>query len=184
MALTPSSSMLAPGTRAPDFTIKGIDGKKHSLADYSTARALLIIFICNHCPYVQAKLPEIIALQKKFRKDGLQVIGISSNDAVQYPDDSFESMTRFAREKGINFPYLYDDTQKVAKSYGASCTPDPFLFDAHRILVFHGRINDALEPGAPVTEYTMEDAVTQVLAGKKPAKAFEPSIGCSIKWKR
>lgn len=179
MALTTSQMKLKIGANAPDFCLKGIDGKTYSLKEFSFKPALLI-FMCNHCPYVQAKIGAIIKLAEKF-SGKIHVVGINSN--AGYPGDDFEDMKDFASEKGINFPYLFDETQDVAKAYGAVCTPDPFLLDSSRKLVFHGRIDDALEPGAKAREHTMESNITKLLDGDRIDRAFEPSMGCSIKWK-
>lgn len=179
MALTVSQQKLKIGSKAPDFKLKGIDGKTHSLGAFSSS-PLLVIFMCNHCPYVQQKIDAIIKLHEKFRGK-VSIVGINSN--AGYPGDDFEDMKVFAKEKGITFAYLFDETQEVAKLYGAVCTPDPFLFDKNRVLVFHGRIDDALELGAAAKENTMEDAINKLLRGEKIERTFEPSMGCSIKWK-
>lgn len=180
MVKTPSSQVLQVGNKAPDFNLKGVDDKMYSLNDFDS-KALLIVFICNHCPYVLARLDDIIALQKKFSST-LQVVGINSNDP-NYQDEGFENMVKFAKERKINFPYVIDETQDIARAYGAVCTPDPFLFDADKKLAFHGRINDAMEPEQKPTIPVMEINVQKVLNGEKIARAFDPSIGCSIKWK-
>lgn len=184
MVLTKSLTMLKAGQKAPDFNLKGIDGKTYSLADFGDAKALLIIFICNHCPYVKAKIEAIKNLQAKYNGKGLVVVGINSNDSADYPEDSFDGMVKTAKEKNFNFIYLIDETQQVAKSYGASCTPDPFLFDSEQKLVYHGRFDNALEPGQQATEFNMDEAIAAVLTGKKPKQEFLYSIGCSIKWKK
>jgi peroxiredoxin len=180
MVKTLSSQTLQAGQKAPDFHLKGVDGKMYSLKDFK-AKAVLIVFMCNHCPFVKARLDDIIDLQEKFMGD-LQVVGVNSNDP-NYADEGFDNMVKFAKERRMNFPYLIDETQNVARTYGAVCTPDPFLFDAERKLVFHGRINDAMEleqkPRTPV----MEINVRKLLNGEKIEKPFDPSIGCSIKWK-
>lgn len=177
-----SPQVLKTGSKAPDFKLKGIDGKMHSLADYSKSKALLVVFICNHCPYVKARIGDIVALQSKFSPSELQVVGINSNDP-NYQDEGFDNMVKFAKTYRLNFPYLIDDSQDVARAYGAVCTPDPFLFDADRRLVFHGRINDALEPEAIPRVPVMENNVRKLLIGEKIEKDFDPSVGCSIKWK-
>jgi peroxiredoxin len=176
-----SPQVLKTGSRAPDFTLKGIDGMMHSLGDYKS-EATLVVFICNHCPYVKARISDIVALQSRFKPSELQVIGINSNDP-NYKDEGFENMIIFANEHKLNFPYLIDESQDVARAYGAVCTPDPFLFDADRRLVFHGRINDALDPEANPTVPVMENNVRKLLRGENIEKDFDPSIGCSIKWK-
>ena len=174
--------VLKKGDSAPDFELLGVDGKKHSLATYKDQDAVLVIFMCNHCPYVKAKVDAINEIQNKF-KGKLAVIGINSNDSVAYPDDSYEHMKKFAQERGITFTYLVDETQQIAKKYGAVCTPDPFLFDKERKLVFHGKIDNAMKPEDKATEKTMILNVEKLLAGQTLAKDFDPSIGCSIKWK-
>lgn len=182
MVVMESQVVLKKGDSAPDFELLGIDDKKHSLASYGNYEAVLVIFMCNHCPYVKAKVDAINEIQNKF-KDKVAVIGVNSNDPIAYPDDSFDSMKKFATEKGIKFSYLVDDTQQVARRYGAVCTPDPFLFDKQRRLVFHGRIDNAMKPEDRATEKTMISNIDKLLAGKPIAKDFDPSIGCSIKWK-
>lgn len=176
-----SPQILKTGNSAPSFTLKGVDGKMHSLADYKS-KTTLVIFICNHCPYVKARINDVVALQGKFSPNELQVIGINSNDP-NYQDEGFDNMVKFSKQYGLNFPYLIDDTQKVAKDFGAVCTPDPFLLDSAKKLVFHGKINDALEPEAKPSVHVMENNVRKVLRGEKLEKDFDPSIGCSIKWK-
>lgn len=183
MVLLKSTDILKVGDYAQAFSLCGTNEKMYSLASFS-AKCLLIVFICNHCPYVKQKMQTLVALQKKFPISELQIVGINSNDASQYPDDSFANMKTVVIEYGLNFPYLYDETQAIARAYGASCTPDPFLFDATRKLVFHGRIDDALEIGQNVTEYTMEEAIITILTGLPIQQSFKPSIGCSIKWRK
>lgn len=175
-----SPQVLRTGSSAPDFTLKGVDGRTHSLHDYKS-KATLVVFICNHCPYVKARIGDIVALQGKFNSSDLQVIGINSNDP-NYQDEGFDNMVTFAKDHRLNFPYLMDDSQDVARAYGAVCTPDPFLFVGGR-LAFHGRINDALEPEARPTVAVMENNVRRLLKGEMLEKDFDPSIGCSIKWK-
>jgi peroxiredoxin len=175
-----SPQMLKTGSMVPGFTLKGVDGKMHSFQDYKS-KTTLVVFICNHCPYVKARIGDIVALQGKFKPTELQVIGINSNDP-NYKDEGFDNMVAFSKEYRLNFPYLIDESQDVARTYGAVCTPDPFLFVDGR-LAFHGRINDALEPEARPTVPVMENNVRKLLKGEKIEKDFDPSIGCSIKWK-
>jgi len=182
MVLLESQIKLKTGDRAPDFDLIGIDDKTHSLENYKDHDALLIIFICNHCPYVKAKVEAIKEIHDKF-KDTVALVGINSNDPINYPDDSFDNMKKIAEEKGIKFDYLVDDSQEIAKKYGAICTPDPFLFDKERKLVFHGRIDNAMNLDDTATEKTMIINIEKLLAGEKIEKDFDPSIGCSIKWK-
>jgi peroxiredoxin len=176
-----SPQVLKTGSKAPDFTLKGVDNMMHSLQDYKSM-ATLVVFICNHCPYVKARIGDIVALQSRFKAPELQVIGINSNDP-NYNDEGFDNMLIFANEYKLNFPYLIDESQDVARAYGAVCTPDPFLFDSALRLVFHGRINDALEPEARPIVPVMENNIHKLLRGEKIEKDFDPSIGCSIKWK-
>jgi peroxiredoxin len=182
MAKTLSSpQVLKTGMKAPEFSLKGVDGRTHSLSEYK-AGAKLVVFICNHCPYVKARINDIVSLQSKFKPSELQVIGINSNDP-NYQDEGFDNMVKFSQQYRLNFPYLIDESQDVARAYGAVCTPDPFLFDADGKLIFHGRINDAMDPEAKPTIPVMENNVRKLLGGEKLEKDFDPSIGCSIKWK-
>ena len=178
-----SQAKLRVGDVAPDFELMGIDGRRHSMGDYSGHKGILVIFMCNHCPYVKAKADALNELHERFGKE-VAVVGINSNDPTDYPEDSFEAMKQTAKEKGFGFDYLVDETQQVARSYGATCTPDPFLFDGQRRLVFHGRIDDAMSPDDTATEKTMADNIQAMLAGRAIPKGFEPSIGCSIKWRQ
>ena len=181
MVLLESEVSLKTGDTAPDFNLKGIDDKIHTLNDYSQ-KGLLIIFMCNHCPYVKAKIDAIKEIHQKF-KDHISLVGINSNDSEKYPDDSFDSMKSVAKEKNIDFDYLVDETQDIAKKYGAVCTPDPFLFDSDRKLIFHGRIDDAMNPDAVPNEKVMIKNIEKFLNNEKIEKDFDPSIGWSIKWK-
>ena len=153
--------------------------RKSGITKYN---GILVIFMCNHCPYVKAKAEALNELYEKFG-DKIGIIGINSNDSTNYPDDSFENMKKTAKEKGFKFDYLVDETQEIAKKYGAMCTPDPFLFNNKKELVFHGRIDNAMKPDDSPTEKTMISNIEKLLAGKKIEKDFDPSIGCSIKWK-
>jgi len=182
MVLLESKVSLQTGDKAPDFELLGIDDKQHSLTNYKDYKGLLVIFICNHCPYVKAKIDAIKEIHEKF-KDRIALVGINSNDSMEYPDDSFENMKIIAQEKEIKFDYLVDGDQEIAKKYGAVCTPDPFLFDSERRLVFHGKIDNAMKPEDTATEKTMISNIQRFLDGEKIEKDFDPSIGCSIKWK-
>ena len=172
---------LKTGDKAPEFNLKGIDDKMHTLNDYSK-KGLLVIFMCNHCPFVKAKIDAIKELYEKFNDD-VAIVGINSNDSIKYPDDDFESMKAVAKEKDLQIDYLVDETQEIAKKYGAVCTPDPFLFDSEKKLIFHGRIDDAMNPEAEVSEKVMINNIEKLLNGLEIEKDFDPSIGCSIKWK-
>lgn len=182
MVKTESTRVLRKHQQAPDFSLVGTDDRVYSLENFSSSRLILVVFICNHCPYVKARIHDIVALQSKFNKSDLQVITINSNDP-DYQDEGFLNMKNFSKEYGLNFPYLFDESQVVARSYGAVCTPDPFLFDSERRLVYHGKINDAIEPEMTPEVQTMEENVRKVLSGQQLEKDFDPSIGCSIKWK-
>ena len=181
MVLLESQVKLSAGDKAPDFELLGIDDRTHSLNDYGK-NGMLVIFMCNHCPYVKAKSDALNELYDEFG-GRIDMVGINSNDPTDYPEDSFENMKKTASEKGFRFDYLADDSQEVARRYGAVCTPDPFLFNGDRQLVFHGRIDDAMKPGDVPTEKTMAVNIQKMLSGKKIENDFEPSIGCSIKWK-
>ena len=181
MAKTLSSQTLKKNDIAPYFKLIGTDSKSYSLEDFKS-RCLLIVFICNHCPYVKARIGDLVTLQSRFPKSELQIVGINSNDP-SYQDEGFENMIKFSKENNLNFPYLNDDTQQIARSYGAVCTPDPFLFDQNRNLVFHGKINDAMEPEMTPQVHVMGNNIKRLLDGQSIEKDFDPSIGCSIKWK-
>jgi len=186
MTLTASSyKKLHKDDQAPEFNLKGIDGKMHSLKEFGGRKAVLIIFMCNHCPYVVPKLDYFVKLQERYGDEGLQIIGINANDAENYPEDNFEKMNEYAEKYNFNFPYLLDETQEVAKEYGAECTPDPFLFDGELKLQYHGRFDDAHgnEHDQGKTS-EMEDAIKQVLKGEKVTIETLPSMGCNIKWKK
>ena len=182
MVLLESEVALTTGDMAPNFELMGTDDQKHSLDDYKDYKGLLVVFMCNHCPYVKAKIEAIKEIHEKF-KESIALVGINSNDSTEYPDDSFENMKKIADEKGMKFDYLMDEDQETAKKYGAVCTPDPFLFDQNRKLIFHGRIDDAMNPDATAAEKTMIVNIEKFLNGDTIEKDFEPSIGCSIKWK-
>ncbi len=182
MVLLESQIKLKLGDKAPEFQLLGVDDKKHTLNDYNNYRGILVIFMCNHCPYVKAKVDALNELHEKYG-DKIAIVGINSNDSKDYPEDSFENMKITVKEKRFKFDYLVDDTQEIAKKYGAICTPDPFLFNSNKQLVFHGKIDNAMKPDAVATEKTMSKNIEKLLAGEKIEKDFDPSIGCSIKWK-
>jgi peroxiredoxin len=183
MALTPST-MLPLGTVAPDFNLPDTNGKIISLADFKNAPALLVIFMCNHCPYVIHLRAGLAQLARDYAPKSIGVVGINSNDVKNYPDDSPAKMKIEAEKAGYIFPYLYDEMQAVAKSYRAACTPDFFLFDRGRRLVYRGQF-DASRPGngIPVTGKDLCAALDAVLAGKTTSEFQAPRIGCNIKWK-
>jgi len=185
------STMLGLGTEAPDFRLPAVPlvagtagGKEVALADFAAAPALLVAFICNHCPFVQHVAGELAALSRDLPAQGCAMVAISSNDVEAYPADSPEAMATEAARQGWAFPYLYDETQSVAAAYRAACTPDFFLFDGARRLVYRGQL-DASRPGngLPVTGADLRAAVDAVLAGRPVADDQRPSLGCNIKWK-
>ncbi len=178
-----ASTMLPLGAEAPDFSLPNVDGTTVSLANSRDAPALLVMFICNHCPFVKHIAAELASLGRDYGERGVAVIGISSNDVENYADDSPEKMRQEAEQQGYTFPYLYDETQEVAKAYRAACTPDFFLFDADRRLVYRGQL-DPSRPGSgiPVTGEDLRAALDAVPAGNPVAAEQRASIGCNIKW--
>jgi peroxiredoxin len=183
MARTPST-MLELGTSAPDFKLPDPEGRQISLADFADKSALLVMFICNHCPFVKHIRGELANLGKTYSEKGVGIVAINSNDVANYPDDSPANMAKEIAEAGYVFPYLYDETQEVAKTYHAACTPDFFLFDGDRKLAYRGQLDDS-RPGndLPVTGKDLRAALDAVIAGQSPASDQQPSIGCNIKWK-
>lgn len=171
------------GHIAPDFSLPGIDGKNYRLSDFAANKLLLIIFSCNHCPYVQAYEERIKKLQDDFEKKGLQIIAINSNDADKYAEDSFEEMKKRAAAKGFNFLYLRDESQQTAKAFGAAFTPELFLFNAERKLIYTGKIDDNWrEPEKVQTKY-LQNAIEAYLRGEEISVPETYAIGCTIKWK-
>jgi peroxiredoxin len=183
MARTPST-MLPLGTKAPDFSLVNVDGRTVSLADFNGAPALLVVFMCNHCPFVKHLAAALAQFAQEYMQKKVAVVGINSNDVASYPADSPEQMVHEAEDQGYTFPYLYDETQGVAKVYRAACTPDFFLFDRDQRLVYRGQFDSSRpDNGVPITGADLRAAVDAVLAGKKPSDKQMPSIGCNIKWK-
>ena len=183
--ITQSGPQTLPiGQPAPDFRdLPGVDGKNYSLESFHASKALVISFTCNHCPYAQAYEDRFTALAKEFAPQGVAFVAINSNDAAAYPDDSFEKMKVRARDKQFPFPYLRDETQQVAKSYGAVCTPHLFVLDSGRRLVYEGRIDDNWKNPSGVKSNDLRNAITEVLAGKPVRVSNTNPMGCSIKWK-
>lgn len=169
-------------TEAPAFDLPGVDGGNHSLDDYADARALAVVFSCNHCPYVQAWEGRMIDIQRDYADSGFRLVAISANDAAAYPEDSFDEMRKRAERLGFNFDYLHDDSQEVARAYGAARTPEVFLFDRDRRLAYHGLIDDSRDESA-VTTHHLRDAIGAVLTGEQPAVAETEPVGCTIKWR-
>lgn len=178
-----ASTMLPLGTKAPPFSLVNVDGQTVSLSDFDRAPALVVIFLCNHCPFVKHIADELARFAAEYQARGAAVIGISSNDATKHPQDSPEQMVHEAEARGYSFPYLFDETQEVAKAYRAACTPDFFVFDGGQRLVYRGQF-DSSRPGngIPVTGRDLRTAVDAVLAGRPVPADQKPSIGCNIKW--
>lgn len=169
---------------APSFTLKGTDGGMHSLESLKGTKGTLIVFICNHCPYVQKQLGRLTSLTTQLKMIGINVVAINPNDAVAYPDDSFEEMQKLAKEKGFNFPYLVDATQEVAKSYSAICTPDFFGFNSELKLQYRGRLDESWSHVIDNPAPELLEAMREMAQTGSTSKPQNPSIGCSIKWRR
>ena len=178
-----ASAMLALGTTMPSFRLPDYDGEMHSSDDYA-GTPVLVVFMCNHCPFVKHIADSLAERAREYRAKGVAVLGINANDTGSHPEDSPENMRRFAEERGLEFPYLFDESQEVAKAFGATCTPDIFLFDSDHKLVYRGQFDDSRPSRKePVTGADLSDAVDRVVAGQPPREEQKPSIGCNIKWK-
>jgi len=185
MALTYSEQSWI-GQKAPEFSLIGVDGKKTSLSQFKDKKAVLVIFMCNHCPYVIAVRDRINQIAKDYAAQGVEVIGINSNNAEKYPEDSFEKMKEYAQKYGFVFPYLFDESQEVARAYQAVCTPDPYLLEnvnGEFILRYQGRIDDSWQDASKITRHDLREAIDALLAKSNISKKQTPSMGCSIKWK-
>ena len=183
MVMVPST-MLELGTPAPEFALPDTEGKTVALADLAGSPALLVMFICNHCPFVKHVREELATLTSEYIGRGVAVVGIQSNDVANYPDDGPEKMKEERETFGYRFPYLLDETQEVAKAYRAACTPDFYVFDAQRKLVYRGQMDDSRpKTEIPVTGADLRAALDAALAGKAPAVEQKPSVGCNIKWR-
>ncbi len=165
------------------FSLPGVDGRTYSLSDFSDKNAVAVIFTCNHCPYAQAWEGRFIAAQADYASKGVQLVAINANNAVTHPGDSFDAMKERAKAQGFNFPYLRDESQEVARAYGAERTPEIFLFDKNGVLQYHGAPDDNYENPDAVQNAYFRDALDAVLAGKAPAVTQTPPVGCTIKWK-
>jgi peroxiredoxin len=172
------------GNQAPAFDLPSVDGKRYKLEDFKGKKALVVIFICNHCPYVKAVEDRYIRLNGDYQNKGVQMVGICSNDPTDYPEDAPQNLLKRWREKEYGFPYLIDETQEVAKAYHAVCTPDIYVYDAEQKLAYHGRIDDHWEDESKVTRQEIREALDALIAGEKPSADQTPSMGCSIKWKK
>lgn len=177
-----ATDTLKIGSPAPDFELKNVDDKIYSLNSFQDKEAVIVVFGCNHCPYVIANEERLIEIQKDYAEK-VQVVEINSNDSVKYPDDSFENMKIRTAERNFNFPYLRDEDQSVAKAYGATHTPEIFLFDKNRKLAFHGKIDDNWQDPSSVKTKYLRNAIDEILSGKEIAVPETFTIGCSIKWK-
>ena len=184
------SSFAAPpykvGDKVEDFKLKNIDGKMVSLADFDQAKGFIVIFTCNHCPYAKAYEQRILELDKKYASKGFPVIAINPNDPTKVPDDSFENMTKRAKEKGYSFPYLFDESQQVARKFGAARTPHVYVLskkDKNLEVAYIGAIDDNTEDAGAVKNHYVEDAVNALLEGKAVPVSETKAIGCTIKWK-
>ncbi len=173
---------LHPGDAAPDFALPGVDGKTYRLADFSADPLLVVTFWCNHCPYVQAWESRMVEIGRKYGPKGVRFVLINSNDARAYPEDRFESMVLRSKEHHYPFPYLHDESQRVAHAYGALVTPHPMVFGRDRTLLFQGRIDDDHQHPERVMHHYLERALDQALQGEKVAPAELPVAGCSVKW--
>ena len=171
------------GDKALPFNLPGVDGKNQALADYARKNVTIVIFSCNHCPYVRAWEDRMVQIQGDYAAKGVQLLAINANDASTYPDDDFESMKQRALDKHFNFPYLRDESQEVAHAYGAQRTPEVFLFDTAETMRYHGVIDDNYDDPTAVKRRYLRDALDAVLSGKAPKAADTMPVGCTIKWK-
>lgn len=179
-----ASTMMPLGTSAPNFSLPETEGGTVSLADFPAGKPLLVIFLCNHCPYVKHVAEQLKQLTDEYLQHGVRVVGINSNDVDAYPDDNFDAMKAEKASRGYAFPYALDADQSVAIAYGAACTPDFFLFDGDRKLVYRGQLDDSRpKTDLPVTGADLRAALDETLHGRSPAEAQKPAIGCNIKWK-
>ena len=179
-----ASTMLELGTTAPDFSLRNVDGATVSLSDFANAPALVVVFMCNHCPFVQHIAGELADFAREYQGKGAAVVGINPNDVSTHPEDSPEQMVHEVESRGYTFPYLYDGTQEVAKAYRAACTPDFFMFDQERKLVYRGQFDSSRpDSGIPVTGEDLGKALDALLAGQPIPQDQTRSIGCNIKWK-
>ena len=179
-----ASTMLPLGTRAPDFSLRNVDGQMVSLSDFQGRPALLVIFMCNHCPFVKHIAEQLAQLGRDYQGVGVGIVAISSNDIANHPEDSPEQMIHEVEQRGYSFPFLYDEDQDVAIAYQAACTPDFYVFDGDQKLAYRGQLDSSRpDSGIPVTGQDLRAALDAILAGEPAAEHQVPSIGCNIKWK-
>ncbi len=169
------------GAAAPAFDLPGVDGKRHSLASFDSKPVLVVVFSCNHCPYVRAYEDRMVSIQRDYAPKGVQLVAINSNDEESYPEDDFTHMVQRAKEKGFNFPYLRDESQAAVEAYGAVCTPHVFAFNQKRILCYRGRIDDSKDPKS-VTSHDLRNALDDMVSGGEVKVSDTHPFGCSIKW--
>ncbi len=175
--------MVPLGTPAPDFSLPGTDGKTYSPSNFGNKNVLVIIFMCNHCPYVKAVLRRLINLQNEYAEKSVQLVGINVNDTKKYPEDSMEKMKELAEKKQLPFPYLFDESQESAKAYDAVCTPDIFVYGIERSLKYRGRVDDNWQHPDEITRHDLKDAIEAILTDQPVNDDQVSSMGCSIKWK-
>jgi peroxiredoxin len=181
--MTSNIDSLALGSRAPDFSLPGVDGRVHAFADVAGRNGTVVMFLCNHCPYVKAVAERIARDVRELRDHGVGAAAINANDAIAYPEDSFDNMKRFAAAHGFDFPYLFDQTQDVARAYGAICTPDFFGFDGKGLLRYRGRLDASRKEPAPNARRELYDAMVEIARIGASPSVQHPSFGCSIKWR-
>jgi peroxiredoxin len=175
------ASTLPLGAPAPDFDLQGVDGKRYTLAAFQGKPALVVIFSCNHCPYVKDYEDRMVSIQKEYAGKGVQLVAINANDEKAYPEDSFPDMVKRAEQKGFNFPYLRDESQEVVEAYGGVCTPHAFAFDGNRVLRYRGRIDDSRD-SSKVSSPDLRNALDDILQGREVRVPDTRPFGCSIKW--
>jgi thiol-disulfide isomerase/thioredoxin len=180
LTYTPAPELGAP---CPDFKLPAVEGRTYARGDFEGARAFLVMFICNHCPYVKAIEERLLALGHAYAGQPVKIVAVCANDADRYPDDSFEAIQKRWKEKAYPFPYLYDDSQETARAFGAVCTPDFFLYDGEMKLAYRGRLDDSWKEPSQVKSQELKAAIDALLADQQPSANQIPSMGCSIKWK-
>jgi len=178
-----SSTTIPLGTPIFPFDLPSVDGKNYSAESFTNAKILVVVFSCNHCPYAKATWPLLIDLYNRYHEKGVSFVAINPNDETRYPEDNFATMRNRAKEWGIPFPYLRDESQEAAKKFDARCTPDTYVYDSERKLAYRGRVNDNWKKPEKVTKHDLANVIEALLAGEKPSAQQYPSMGCSIKWK-
>ena len=177
-----TKTYLKIGEKLPEFNLPGVDSKNYSSSVFKDSKVLIVMFTCNHCPYVKAYESRLVYLQNEYKEQGVSFVAINSNDEITYPEDSYENMIKRAKEKNYNFPYLRDKTQSIAKVFGASYTPEIYVFDEKRTLQYHGRIDDNWQEPEKVTKHNLKEAIEAILSNKPVERAETQAIGCTVKW--